>query len=464
MLTARASLIQRDWNVKKDAAESYDVFEMDLSTMLSSFNALYLTGPVAGHATYHPALPDAFVPSMVLPAGGYTDLTIGVKNTYNQEKANYDRELKTITDLRNTHDIKCGLCTSYLSSMFKQESVCNKFLFGIKKAGIAANVDAGEIFFRMVAHITLAYAPNKATDAAPLLLRLASADFHDGRGIEINVSEFFEAFDHLAEMNASPVPMVMQRNISSAGKLFPNFVSKLCALREANETDAIALVAGTALPAIPRWRTMLEQCVLDARAYEECDYISKGTAAGYETKTQPKESRTNYVYDPKAPWCGTCGRIGHTADKCTAKKCICHKPIVNGKRDHSVSDRDHDKARREYIPFKDRNPTDSQRNRKEGDRDLSRNNPKKAQAPGEKKLAQQLKENDKHNVKMTKFINEGKRLVDQNKVLRAAIESSTDTSLSKSMALIPYVPSQVFKSSSSRRSRNKRGRDDEESE
>jgi hypothetical protein len=347
--------------------------------------------------------------------------------------------------------------------MFKQESVCNKSLFNIKKVGIAANVNAGEIFHRMVAHIATAYAPNKATDAAPLLLKLASADFHDGRGIEINISEFFEAFDHLAAMNASPVPMVMQRNISSAGKLFPNFVSKLCALREANEADAIALVAGVALPVIPRWRTMLEQCVLDARAYEECDYISKGTAAGYETKTQPKESRTNHVYDPKAPWCGTCGRNGHTADKCTAKKCICHKPIINGKRDHSVSDRDHDKARREFIPFKDRNPTDSQRNRKEGDRDLSRNNPKQSQAPGEKRLAKQLKANDKHNVNMTKFINEGKRLVDQNKVLRAAIESSTDTSLSKSMALIPYVPSQVFKSSSSRRNR-KRGREDDESE
>lgn len=455
------SLNQRDWNVKANAAESYDAFEMDLSTMLSSCNALYLIGPVAGHAVYYPALPAAFVPSMALPAGGYNALPIPVKNTYNQEKAAYDREFKTITDLRNTHEIKCGLCTSYLSTMFKQQSVCNKSLFNIKKVGIAANVAAGEIFHRMVAHITLAYAPNKATDAAPLLLRLASADFHDGRGIEINVSEFFEAFDHLAEMNASPVPMVMQRNISSAGKLFPNFVSKLSALREVNDADAIALVAGVALPVIPRWRTMLEQCVLDARAYEECDYISKGTVAGYETKTQPKESRTNFVYDPKAPWCGTCGRNGHTADKCTAKKCICHKPIVNGKRDHSVSDRDHDKARREFIPFKDRNPTDSQRNRKEGDRDLSRNNPKQSQAPGEKRLAKQLKANDKHNVNMTKYINEGKRLVDQNKVLRAAIESSSDTTLSKSMALIPYVPSQVFKSSSSRRSRNKRGHDED---
>jgi hypothetical protein len=61
---------------------------------------------------------------------------------------------------------------------------------------------------------------------------------------------------------------------------------------------------------------------------------------------------------------------------------------------------------------------------------------------------------------MFKYLDEGSKLVEQNKLLRAAIESSDDTSLQKSLALVPYKPSSVFKSSSSQSSR-KRGREEE---
>jgi hypothetical protein len=160
MSSARVSLTVRDWNIKAEAAESYDSWFMDLTNMLASYNALYLLGPVAGHLTYHPALPAAFIPSMILPPFGYVGLTDPRKALYNQEKAAYDRELKIVTDLRSVHANKCGLCTSYLFSMHKQESVCSKSIFNIMKTGLTAGDDAGLIFHSMLEHIALAFAPN----------------------------------------------------------------------------------------------------------------------------------------------------------------------------------------------------------------------------------------------------------------------------------------------------------------
>jgi hypothetical protein len=60
------------------------------------------------------------------------------------------------------------------------------------------------------------------------------------------------------------------------------------------------------------------------------------------------------------------------------------------------------------------------------------------------------------------MLEEGKKLVDQNLALRSAIEGSSDMSLTKSMALVPYKASTVFKSSSSSKSKKKRDRDDDE--
>jgi hypothetical protein len=465
MSTAKASLVIREWNVKADAAESYDLFEMDIQSMLSGHNAIYLIGPLVGQAAFNPALPVAFVPSMALPVIGYGGLNPANKSLYNQEKSSYDRELKATTDLRNTHEIKCGNCTAYLFSMFKQETVCCKALFSIMKTGLAAvpPVGSGEIFHRMISHISNVFAPNKTTDAAALLLKLSTADFHDGRGLELNISEFNEAFDHLVLMNVAPIPLIMQKNVSSAIHLFPNFNQKLADLRVANDADAIALIAGVALPAIPRWKAMLEQCILDVRAFKEWDYVTKGTSAGYKTKTQPKETtKISSTYDPKAAYCATCGRNGHSADECHARKCICSKPILNGKREHSVKDPAHDTFRREFVPYSKQSSTDPQRKSKEGDRDLSRSNPRLDRTPGEKKLRNQLKTNDKQNARLTKMLEEGKKLVDQNLALRSAIEGSSDMSLTKSMALVPYKASTVFKSSSSSKSKKKRDRDDDE--
>ena len=464
MTAPRVSLTVRDWNIKAEAAESYDSWFMDLTTMLSGLNALYLLGPIAGHMVFNPALPAAFVPSMNLPAFGYDGLTDLRKGLYNNEKTAYDRNLKIATDLRFVHQNKCGSGTSYLFSMLKQESVCCKSIFVIMKNGLTAGDDAGVIFRRMLDYIALAFAPNKVTDAAPLLAKLSAADFHDGRGLELNISEFLEAYDNLTVMNQAPVSQLMQKYVAQALKLYPCFMTKLGLLRLANEADDIAILAGGAPPVVPRWRTMLGECIADTRCYDNWDYITKGTSAGYQTKTKSKESTNiNSNYDSKAPYCATCGRNGHSTDKCRAKKCICSKPIIDGKREHSVKDPAHDKCRREFVPFNKQSSTDPQIKSKEGDRDLSRRNPRD-KPPGEKQLASQLKSNDKQNAKLTKLLDEGKRLVDQNLALRTAIERSTDTSLSNSMALIPYQSNTVFKSSSSSKSKKKRDRDDEEDE
>jgi hypothetical protein len=319
----------------------------------------------------------------------------------------------------------------------------------------------------MMTYITTAFAPTQATDATVLIAKLAAADFHDGRGFELNASEFFETFDQLTLLNAAPVPLIMQRNVASAIKLFPIFNINLSALRELNDADAVALVGGVALPAIPRWRTMLEKCAKDIRAYEEWDYNPKSTSAGYKTKTQPKakDTKANSATESKAPYCSKCGRNNHLLEKCTARWCICGKELNTGQK-CNVKDAAHDKIRSTWVPGT-KNQSSNQSsgsnfNRKEGDRNLSRSNPKQDSRTGnEKQLANQLKSNDNHNANMTKYIDEGQRLVEQNKALRAAIEQSEDVSLVKSMALIPYKPSSVFKSNSSSQSKRKRGSEDE---
>jgi hypothetical protein len=157
-----------------------------------------------------------------------------------------------------------------------------------------------------------------------------------------------------------------------------------------------------------------------------------------------------------------CGKVGHQESDCRGFVCICGKLIVNRKRDHSVKDAAHDKARKDYVPFSQRS---SKPSGKPGDRDLSRNNPRNNQPAGEKKLANQLKANDKANANMTKYLQEGQRLVEQNKLLRTAIESSQDTSLSKSVqALVPYVKSSVFQTSSSKSSKKRKADEDSEPE
>jgi hypothetical protein len=78
-------------------------------------------------------------------------------------------------------------------------------------------------------------------------------------------------------------------------------------------------------------------------------------------------------------------------------------------------------------------------------------------------LGKQLKTNDKHNAKLSKIIEQGKELVATNKVLRAAIESSADVSLIKSVALVPFKPPSAF-SGTAKKNRKKRKSADSDSE
>jgi hypothetical protein len=96
---------------------------------------------------------------------------------------------------------------------------------------------------------------------------------------------------------------------------------------------------------------------------------------------------------------------------------------------------------------------DQNKNRKEGDRDLSRSNPKK--------LNKQLKSNDQHDSNMSMYVEEGRRLVEYNLALRCAITASTDVSLVNTLALVPYLPSKMF-SSSSTKSNKRKDSDDED--
>jgi hypothetical protein len=123
MMNTNYAPIPRDWSVKLDAAEDYPMYEMDLSNMLSGANASYLIGLLADHALFNPALLGAFAPSWILPAGGYPALTAAQKSTYGTEKADYDRRLKIVTDLRMIHAQKSGSCTCYVEKMFKPKCI-----------------------------------------------------------------------------------------------------------------------------------------------------------------------------------------------------------------------------------------------------------------------------------------------------------------------------------------------------
>jgi hypothetical protein len=454
-----------EWNIKSDAAAGYFIYDLSIITMLSNLNAVYLSGPLAGQAPMNPPLPAPFVPSVPLGPGGYAALALNLKQNFQTEKSEWDRRVKAATDLRTSHASKTGSANALLLAKFTPTCVCGKSIYNIMKAGQLAALDPGVIFFNMLTHITTAFAPTQATDATVLILKLAAADFHDGRGFEINASEFLETFDQLTLLNAAPVPLIMQKNVASAIRLFPRFDKDLSALRELNDADAAALLLGVPLPAIPRWRTMLETCTKDIRAYIDWDFNGKTTSAGYKTKTQPKakDTKANSSTESKAPYCSKCGRNNHSLDKCVARRCLCGRRLDQG--NCNVKDAAHDKLRADYVPYERQSSGQSSNqssgsnfNRKEGDRNLSRRNPKQdSRSNNEKKLDSQLKSNDSHNANMTKYLDEGQRLVEQNMALRAAIEKSDDHHLAKSMALIPYKASSVFKSNSSSQSKRKRG-------
>jgi hypothetical protein len=157
-----------------------------------------------------------------MPIGplGYVGVAQNLKGTYQAEKTADDRLVKIATDLRNSHAIKAGSANAHLLGKFTPTCVCGKSIYNLMKAGLVAGTDPGEIFFNMSSYISTAYAPTQATDATVLIAKLAAADFHDGRGFELNTSEFFETFDQLVLLNAAPGPLIMQQNVAEALKGF----------------------------------------------------------------------------------------------------------------------------------------------------------------------------------------------------------------------------------------------------
>jgi hypothetical protein len=143
MYQSRPPVIPKHWSVKIDAVDGWMLFDMETSSSLSNLNASYLSGPLAGQAAFNPPLPGPFIPSMAMPAAGYAGLAEARRPLYQSEKATYDRDIKIVTDLRTSHAIKTGSAISNLISMFSPECVACKAIFAIKKAGMAANLDAG---------------------------------------------------------------------------------------------------------------------------------------------------------------------------------------------------------------------------------------------------------------------------------------------------------------------------------
>jgi hypothetical protein len=143
------------------------------------------------------------------------------------------------------------------------------------------------------------------------------------------------------------MPAFMQTYLFSAIKSSDDFNHSLCMLSSPDDKEAAAFLLGVALPAIFQWQRNLYQCVEEAHSYERYP-VKKETSHRSKAQTKPSAS----AYDPEAPYCSTCGRCGHEATQCIAASCVCCKPITHGKNSHCVTDKDHDKARSDFVPRK----------------------------------------------------------------------------------------------------------------
>jgi hypothetical protein len=441
--------VVRHWNTLEDAVNEWYPFEMANRNVLSKGGSGYLKSR-AQHLAWNPPLPAPFVFSVnALP---YAAQNQGNKTLFMTESTAYARDLKVITDKRDRHSIKSQEAIGALESSFSDTCVARKGLLTIQKRleiGPAV-IDPGEIYLQMMEYLTLHFAPTKATDSEALINKLATADFHDGRGLEIGAMEFIETYEHLDAMHFAPVPQVMQKYLAGALNGYSTFSSRIQELINLTAMDAAAVPV--VIPLIPRWKAVLSMIMRDIRTISKWDYIKNPAAIGsYSTKANRAD------YDAKAAYCTRCGRNGHLLSDCKAKWCICGV-ILADSPGHGVRDATHDAARKNFVP-KPRDGRDGKFDKKSskegGDRNLSRSNPKQQQSQqskGEKKLDRQLKENDRVSAKMAVLMSEGKALVARNKMLTALINNSEDVSLIKATALVPYVPP----SSSSRSARKRR--------
>jgi hypothetical protein len=350
-LVVSSSTDKRNWNVRADAADDWIWFEMELSSSLSKEDSTYLLN-AALHLDQNPPLPGPFLFSLPIGAGGYNGLVLASKNLWNSEKTAYDRDLKIVKDLRKDHTAKANTAIFTLEESFSLHSIARKGLNTIKRAGAAAvpiPLGSGDIFLAMMVYLNTYFAPNKPTDAEALILKLSTADFHDGRGIEMNATEFIETFDHLVLIGQQPNELVMLKYLGHSLDKYSYTDSRLCTLRTDTTNDAANLILGVPLPVVPRWRVCLLEIVADLQSFSKWDYLAKETV---KTNLVNKKSiNKQYVNDSNTPYCWTCGRCGHVGKDCKAKICVCGLYLAECVgTDHNVKDAKHDKARRDYVP------------------------------------------------------------------------------------------------------------------
>jgi hypothetical protein len=224
----------------------------------------------------------------------------------------------------------------------------------MKKAALAqVPVPEPSVTYRaIIADIELKYAPNKPVDIESWQKKAQAINCRDGRGFQTNCNEFIEALEELTTLNAAPDRMMIQRWISEHFlKDAPSdFRSRLPAFGALNATDA---VAGAVQPAVPRWRTFLNELASDISNFASWDYIkdSDKKAEG-RTVTIQQVSATSYCY--------RCGKYGHAKKDCTSTRCVCGIYMNKLPNGHNTGDSSHDAKRVELLKlYNERNKKSS---------------------------------------------------------------------------------------------------------
>jgi hypothetical protein len=403
-------------------------------------------------ATRH--LPAVLLPFMCsIPAanapGAYAGLTAPQKALYNTESARYANSVKVANDARREHEKIANACISWLEDSFDNNCTARKNIQTITRVQDSIMDLQGlpqdrAICFRAINDmIKSSFSPTQCTDAEAILLKIADANFHDGRGFERNAVEFVENFEMLKMMSQPPLPLIMSKHLTKAVVEFDHCKRWVGDMVRAINRDivdqATAVAAGGPAwvpPVPPRYQEFLDIMSADVKGTPTWDYISAGSgrSAMDVKKSAPGAPSTGY--------CERCGKIGHTKSECRGKRCVCGKALIPGQPGHNTRDALHDKSRADAKKYKEDHPwppaTDN--------RDLSRGNPKQQQgqkrkqdnrSASESQLDQDLKSNDKNLRRMDALMKSATRVADENVQLRARILAGVDPNLKAACNLIP---------------------------
>jgi hypothetical protein len=320
-------------------------------------------------ALRYPDVPDEFVFSLAIP-NGYNGLSKENKVLYNSEKNIYNAQLKINKDERLLHQTKCDLAFSDLSDQFHIDCVARKRIYEMKKAALAQNPvpEPSATYRAILADIELKYAPNKPVDIESWQKKAKSINCRDGRGFQTNCNEFIEAIEELTALNAAPDRMMIQKWISEHFlKDAPSdFRSRLPGFGALNAADA---VAGAVQPAVPRWRTFLNELASDISNFASWDYI--------KTNDQKAEGRVVSVnQSATTSYCYRCGKYGHNKKDCTSTRCVCGLYLNKVPNGHNTGDTSHDAKRVDYLKlYNERNKKSADRGGRPGGRGDDRRNP-----------------------------------------------------------------------------------------